>query len=90
MIPPITDPLGRYWKQPPLDAIAIDDTHAIMDQAAFKRLPEYSQSRPTGVYPGKMWKAITATGEAYLCWYGIVEGRDDLCSNNHRLILLCE
>lgn len=90
MIPAMTDPLGRHWHQPSRDVIAIDDTHAVMSRQSFDQLPEYSRSRPSGVYPGKMWKSITRDDTPYLCWYGIVEGRDDLCSNNSRLILLCD
>jgi hypothetical protein len=33
-----------------------DDTHAIMEQADFDSLPEYSCSIPTGVFIGKIWK----------------------------------
>lgn len=90
MIPPMTHELGRYWHQPPRTAILVDDKHAVMSRASFKQLAEYSSSRPSGVYPGKMWKAITLDGTAYLCWYGIVPGRDDLCSNNTRRILIAE
>lgn len=89
-IPPITDPLGRHWRQPSRSNVAVDDTHAVMTQRSFNLLPEYSSSMPTGVYPGKMWKLITREGVPYLCWYGIVEGRDDLCSNNNRQILICD
>ncbi|MGS1073059.1 hypothetical protein [Burkholderia glumae] len=89
MIPPITDPLGRYWRQPHRNEILIDDEHAVMTRSTFNKLAEYSTTRPTGVYPGKMWKAIYKSG-AFLRWYGIVEGRPDLCSNNQRLILLCD
>ena len=90
MIPLMTHPLGQYWQQPARDAILVDDKHAVMSRASFRQLAEYSSSRPSGVYPGKMWKAITLDGTAYLCWYGIVPGRDDLCSNNSRLILICD
>ncbi|QIX18365.1 hypothetical protein [Burkholderia multivorans] len=89
MIPPITDPLGRYWRQPPRSEILVDDEHAIMTRSTFEKLAEYSATRPSGVYPGKMWRAVYDDG-AYLRWYGIVDGRPDLCSNNQRLILLVE
>lgn len=90
VIPAMTDPLGRYWTQPGRNEIAVDDTHAVMSRRSFDLLSEYSRSKPTGVYPGKMWKAVTREGTPYLCWYGIVEGRDDLCSNNNRQILVCD
>lgn len=90
MIPAMTNPLGRHWRQPSRDAIAVDATHAAMSRQSLDQLPEYSRSTPSGVYLGKMWKSITRDGTPYLCWYGIVVGRDDLCSNNSRLILLCD
>lgn len=89
-IPPMTDPLGRYWNQPSVDQITLDDTHALMDGRAFNGLANYSASLPSGVYPGKMWKAVFNDGTAQLRWYGIVEGRPDICSNNCREILVAE
>lgn len=89
-IPPMTDPLGRYWKQPNPAAILLDDTHALMSAADFNSLAEYSRSTPSGVYPGKMWKAILSDGSRYLCWYGAVEGNPKVCSNNNRLILIAD
>lgn len=89
MIPAMTDPLGKYWKQPDPAAILLDDEHAVMDMATFEQLAEYSASIPSGVYPGKMWKA-GFQGTWLLRWFGEVEGRPDLCSNNQRIILLCK
>ena len=54
-IPPMTDPLGRYWHQPDAGEIMIDATHAMMPAETLKALPEYSSSNPSGVYSGKMW-----------------------------------
>lgn len=68
VIPPITDPLGRHWSQPPRDRILVDDTHALMSQADFEQLPEYSRSVPTGAYAGKMWRCHFREGW-FLCWY---------------------
>lgn len=97
VIPPITDPLGRHWEQPSLDRILIDDTHAVMDKAAFWELRNYSSTIPTGVYPGKMWRAqvfltvgANSPSKWVLRWFGEVEGRPDLCSNNQRDILVEE
>lgn len=86
-IPPMTDPRGRYWSQPPATAITIDDTHALLSHATINALMEYSTSTPSGVYPGKMWKC-QHEGRWYLRWYGIVPGNDSVCSNNWREILL--
>lgn len=97
-IPEMTDPLGRYWKQPPTNSIVIDDTHAAMDKKTFDALPEYSCSIPSGVYPGKMWrrengafdKEFLKKGgktEWMLMWYG-VSNDPQMCSINHRKILV--
>lgn len=88
-IPPITDPMGRSWRQPPTSSVVLDDTHALMSRSTFDELPEYSSSYPTGVYPGKMWKA-GFPGCWMLRWYGEVPGRPNLCSNNQREILLAD
>ncbi|SPX71964.1 hypothetical protein [Morganella morganii] len=89
-IPKMTDPLGRYYDQPSADNILIDDTHAVITRRDFDLLANYSYSIPSGVYPGKMWKAITSDGTAYLRWFGIAPGRDDVCTNNQRKILIAE
>ena len=68
MIPVITDPLGKYWDQPSLDDIAIDDDVAMMTPKAFDELLDYSASIPSGKYAGKMWKACYRDGW-YLRWY---------------------
>lgn len=57
VVPAMTDPLGRHWNQPRRDAILIGQDSAFMSHATFSELPEYSTSTPSGVYPGKMWKA---------------------------------
>lgn len=90
IIPPITDPLGRSWKQPNPERILLDATHAVMDRTTYDALLTYSTSVPSGVYPGKMWKAVFSDGTADLRWFGIVPGRPDVCSNNHRAILVVE
>lgn len=62
-IPPMTDPMGKHWDQPSRDGIVLDDTHALMTEATFKALHEYSGSVPSGVYPGKMWRCHWAAGD---------------------------
>ncbi|RXN73072.1 hypothetical protein D0Z62_04400 [Providencia rettgeri] len=89
-IPPMTNPLGKHWAQPNHENILIDDTHVIMGSKDFNLLTEYSNSIPSGVYAGKMWKAIVQDGRAFLRWFGLVEGRDDLCSNNQREIIIID
>lgn len=77
-IPPITDELGQYWKQPALSDITLYKEKAIMTQRVFDKLKEYSASYPSGTYEGKMWKCQTCvkvdnvmqlSGKWFLCWY---------------------
>jgi hypothetical protein len=100
-IPRITDPQGTSWRQPDRSEILIDETHALMTAATFKELAEYSASKPTGVYPGKMWKRhdgafdfefMTRGGvpEWLLCWYGESQIGPGFCSNHHRKIILVD
>lgn len=69
VIPPMTDPLGKYWSQPQPEFIRIDDQYAFMTKNTFSILKSYNTSTPTGVYVGKMWKRLH--GEYFeLCWWG--------------------
>jgi hypothetical protein len=97
MIPAMTDPMGFHWHQPSAALIEIDDTHALMTEATFKALPEYSITVPTGVYPGKMWRRHDGIHDFIrsrskrapvwmLCWYGDV--RDGQCQIHFREVLL--
>lgn len=78
IIPPITDPLGKYWKQPKPEDMLMFSGHVIMSDRAVNKLAEYSHSIPTGTYAGKMWKRKVRGGFA-LCWYGLpyVDPKDD-------------
>jgi len=100
-IPPITDPLGRYWRQPDREHIAVDEKFARMSRATFDLLPEYSCSKPTGVYEGKMWKRHDGSFDQeflarggkptwLLCWYGVCDEHTDCVSNNSREIVLTD
>mgnify|MGYP001774746477 CR=1 FL=1 len=88
-IPEMTDPMGKYWGQPDANNILIDDTYALMAAADFDKLNEYSQSQPSGVYVGKMWKCRQRGHEDkwYLRWYGL-HADPGMCSNNSREILV--
>ncbi|MDR2004133.1 MAG: hypothetical protein LBQ74_13970 [Prevotella sp.] len=88
IIPTMTDPLGKYWDQPDKDNILIDDSHAVMNKQDFDRLADYSLSQPSGVYAGKMWKALYGH-TWYLCWFG-VDPEPGYCSNNYRKILMID
>lgn len=72
IIPAMTHPLGKHWRQPPRSDILIDDIHALMGEETFHWLAEYSASIPTGVYSGKMWKCFTGRKDGILWllkWY---------------------
>ncbi|MGI2183387.1 hypothetical protein ACRN9F_14210 [Shewanella oncorhynchi] len=85
VIPPMTNPMGKGWTQPKPCDIELDDTHALMSKSDFDRLPVYSWSYPSGVYPGKMWAAKVDTG-FQLRWFGNDEnGR---CQINSRSVLI--
>lgn len=86
-IPPITDPLGRSWTQPNHESIVVSDKLALMTQQEFDQLREYSGTIPSGVYPGKMWKAKLSDGTWQLRWFG-ESGNPDLCTNNSREIFI--
>ncbi|NNS07311.1 hypothetical protein [Erwinia sp. JH02] len=88
IIPEITHELGRYWQQPRRENILVDDTHAVMNRRDFDSLADYSRSIPSGVYPGKMWKAIMPDGRKLLCWFSSV--RAGLCTREYREILILE
>lgn len=101
-IPQMTDPLGRYWRQPEdMTEVEFDDKHALLTQAQFDGLSEYSTTTPSGVYPGKCWKgqmsmALKKDGKVVgtaltdrwlLRWYGICED-PKMCSVNSREIII--
>lgn len=95
MIPAMTDPMGRHWRQPDPSAILLDYTHALMTSAVFKQLPEYSGSVPSGVYPGKMWRRHdgifdrNATCRRWLlCWFD--EEKNGRCEIVFREVLLAD
>lgn len=68
IIPPITDPLGKYWSQPKTENIKFAFKCAWVSKQDYALLAEYSATNPTGAYQGKMWKRIVR-GQAYLCWF---------------------
>lgn len=98
-IPPITDPMGRHWRQPDMLDVTFDDTHVLLTQAQFDGLAEYSTTYPSGVYPGKCWKAQIAedlgggkwrwTNIWKLRWFGLCEDPTK-CSNNQREIIIID
>jgi len=90
MIPQMTDPLGKYWEQPKIENIVIDDTHALMSKKDFDKLKDYSYSLPSGVYEGKMW-AKTRDNKTMLCWFvdkGVITRGVPMMSIEYREVLL--
>ncbi len=68
-IPPMTDPLSRYWDQPfDIRQALMDDTHVLLSSAQVAQLKNYSSSYPSGTYDGKCWKREQTNGWV-LCWY---------------------
>lgn len=90
-IPLMTHPLSRHWDQPHRSEIVVDETHALMSQAAFEKLHDYSCSFPSGVYDGKMWKRgshyVLNPPFWWLCWYG-PGPTPDQCSIHKRKIIV--
>jgi len=97
VIPPITDSMGKHWRQPDMGEVLIDDTTAILPRLVFDGLAEYSTSQPSGVYPGKCWKrnklkllpngGYEHSDEWWLCWFGL-HPDPKFVSNNYRKILI--
>lgn len=88
-IPPMTDPLSRYWRQPKdIRDAEMDKEHVLLTADQFAGLHEYSTSVPTGAYEGKCWKRQQTNGWL-LCWYGeSPDDRPDLVTIHFRGILI--
>ena len=92
VIPPITNPLGKGWVQPHLDMIQLDDKNAYMREGTFNSIADYTDSRPTGVYEGKVWKTRSfiddrTTRDWVLHWFGLSDDPNK-CSNHWREIVI--
>jgi hypothetical protein len=88
-IPPITDPLGRHWEQPDPSQISIDETHALMEMKDFDKLHDYSISRPTAIYVGKMWKTYWPKHDRwYLHFIGPNEKPDTVTEHTRQIIVI--
>jgi hypothetical protein len=89
-IPELKSPYSTPPKQPADIRLApMDDTHVVLTRRQIAGLLEYSTTLPSGVYPGKVWKAIDASGTILLRWYGVCpEAPDTHCTNNQRIVLI--
>lgn len=66
-IPPMTNPLGRHWRQPKnlRDRVGLFFGHATITERDWQALPRYDSTMPSGVYAGKVWRC-----RSHLCWFG--------------------
>ncbi len=88
IVPDMIHHLGKHWQQPNLNNILIDDTHALMSERTLGELHEYSCSIPSGVYEGKMWKALMKYNNNWvLRWYDHIEGENMMIES--REIIIC-
>lgn len=88
-IPVMDDPMGKYWEQPrDITQAPVDDKTILLRPDQFRDLREYSTSIPSGVYPGKCWKAQDSRGW-FIRWYG-PETLEGNCQVNNRDIVVVE
>lgn len=87
VIPEMTHPYGKAWEQPKMSELLIDDKYACMSIEAFNKLKNYSRSRPTGVYEGKMWKKSDNEVTWHLHWWDVSDD-PDCCKGHVREILI--
>lgn len=59
VIPPMTHPWGKVWKQPDRKNLVLDDKYAMMYRRDFEMLSDYTGSEPTGKYNGKGYGVFT-------------------------------
>lgn len=85
-IPLMTHELSKYWRQPDVSKILVDERYAVMDQVTFDALADYSCTNPSGVYEGKCWRR-RQDNIWLLCFYG-PSHEPTLCSINALAILI--
>jgi len=79
-IPPMTDPLGKQWKQPDpnkfqfFQGVFGGNKFVSISEIDLAILKTYEWSFPSGVYPGKMWRC----GDRIL-WFEYEKGNTDNC-----------
>lgn len=88
IIPPITDPIGKMcWNQPHRRFIEMDDKSALMSEQTFRGLKDYTGSKPTGDYEGKMWKAKYGD-RWFLFWYANCENPNYTNVHSREILIL--
>lgn len=89
IIPQMTDPLGKYWDQPKdIRSAPMDDDCVLLTRDQFNELSDYSRSIPSGVYPGKCWRATYKGGARYMLWYGPFHTDGKTVDILHRRIII--
>lgn len=88
-VPLITDPMARYWKQPPAGMVLLDGVHALMPREAFEFLQDCTGKAPTPSYVGQMWRG-QFKGKWWLMWYEQELLDDSRLTTNFREILTVE
>jgi hypothetical protein len=78
LIPEMTDPLGRHWRQPVgVRNLEMDDTHVLIPLALKSAFCSYDRSYPSGTYSGKTWLRSNR-GTDWLVWYGELLPDDEI------------
>lgn len=85
VIPIMTNPLGKSWKQPSLAKLIFRDDYVLMDKMSFDILHNYETSYPSGVYEGKIWRS-----GGTLMWYDLHDTDKNLCTVKSMPIAITE
>lgn len=85
VIPIMTNPLGKSWRQPGLEKLIFRDDYVLMDKRSFDILHNYETSYPSGVYEGKIWRS-----GGTLMWYDSHETDKNLCTVKSIAIAITE
>lgn len=85
VIPIMTNPLGKFWRQPSLSKLFFREDYVLMDKEYFDILHNYESSYPSGVYEGKIWRS-----GGTLMWYDLHETDKNLCTVKSMPIAITE
>ena len=85
VIPIMTHPLSRGWRQPSLHKLIFTEDYVLMDQHAYSELHNYETSYPSGVYEGKMWRS-----GGLLMWFDSHDTNKELCTVKSKPIAIIQ
>lgn len=85
VIPIMTNPLGKAWRQPSLAKLIFREDYVLMDKESFDILHNYETSYPSRVYEGKIWRS-----GGILMWYDLHETDKNLCTVKSMPIAITE